>query len=290
LEELLPDLRTVVLDLGDRDAVQRAVAEVAPQWVFHLAAHGAYSWQTDRVEMVRTNLLGTINLLDAAAAAGFEAFVHAGSSSEYGFKDRAPAEDEALEPNSDYAVTKAAATHFCRHAARSREVRAVTLRLYSVYGPWEEPNRLVPTLVSHALRGQLPPLASPGIARDYVHVDDVCEAFLLAATRTDAPPDGIYNVGTGKQTTLAEIVDVARRLFDLAEEPAWGGLADRAWDTSVWISDPRRIEAELGWRPRVHLEEGLRRTAEWLNCSESAWERYGLSDAPEGSVRRRGNS
>ena len=174
-----------------------------PEWVFHLAAHGAYSWERDAVRIVTTNVVGTANLIDACLRIGCEALINTGSSSEYGLKDHPPAEDERLEPNSHYAATKASATLLCRCIARSRDVRMPTLRLYSVYGPYEEPNRLVPSLIVHGLRGELPPLTAPATVRDFVYVDDVVDAYLLAATRGGGDPGAVYNVGSGTQTSAA---------------------------------------------------------------------------------------
>lgn len=253
------------LDVCDESAVDALIADVAPQWVFHLAAHGAYSWQTDTRQIFRTNLLGTVNLVDACRRGGAcEAFVHAGSSSEYGFKDHAPDElDDALEPASDYAVAKAAATLYGRQAAAGDDaLRIVTLRLYSVYGPYEDPRRLLPALVVRGLRGELPPLVDPDTARDFVYVDDVVRAFLLAAN--EAEHGAVYNVGSARQTTIAEIVDVTRAALDIEAEPEWGSAKQRSWDTSTWVSRTDRIRAELGWEPRVSLDEGFRAMAQWL--------------------------
>jgi nucleoside-diphosphate-sugar epimerase len=229
--------------------------------VYHLAAHGSYSWQRDEAAIRATNVLGT----EHALAAG-ERVVVAGSSSEYGLKPYAPAEDEPLEPNSPYAAAKAEATSL------ALENGAVVLRLYSAYGPWEHPDRLVPTLLARGLGGELPPLVSPAIARDFVHVDDVCSAFALAA---DAEGGRVYNVGSGRQTTVAEVVELARRLLDLDAEPQWGSMPDRGWDTETWVANPERIRRELGWEARIGLEEGLARTLAWLR-NEAPPERYGL--------------
>ena len=147
--------------LDDPGKLSAIISAVKPDWVFHLAAHGAYSWQNDATQMVRTNITGTINLVEACLRSGFEAFINTGSSSEYGFKDHAPAEDEWADPNSHYAVTKASATMFCRYTALSRRVLMPTLRLYSVYGPYEEAMRLMPTVALRGLDGTLPPLTSP---------------------------------------------------------------------------------------------------------------------------------
>ncbi|HUG36653.1 MAG TPA: NAD-dependent epimerase/dehydratase family protein [Candidatus Limnocylindrales bacterium] len=251
-------------DLGDDVAVRRVVESRRPEWIFNMAVHGGYSWQTDAGEMARTNLVGTMNLVQAGLRTGFEAFVGAGSSSEYGFKDHAPPETEWLEPNSDYAVTKAAATLYCRSAAQRHRQRITTLRLYSVFGPWEEPGRLMPTLILKGLEGGLPPLVSPDTARDFVYADDVSEACVLAASRTAAEPGAVYNVGTGVQTSMRDVVDVARSVLGITEEPRWGSMADRQWDSSVWVADSRRIRRELGWAPRHGFEAGFRRMADWL--------------------------
>src|SRR5262249_18051438 len=91
------------LSLSDRIGLASAVCEIRPDWIFHLAVHGAYSWQTDLFEMIDTNITGTANLLEACAQVGFEAFVNTGSSSEYGVKDHSPGENEPIDPNSYYA-------------------------------------------------------------------------------------------------------------------------------------------------------------------------------------------
>ena len=275
LGDVAADVDRVEVDLLDSEATAAAVRSVRPEWAFHLAAFGGYSWEADRRRIIETNLLGTVGLLEACASEGVEAFVHAGSSSEYGFKDHAPGEDELLEPNSDYAVGKAAATLFCRYVAQREGVRAVTLRLYSAYGPWEEPKRLLPTLIAHALRGELPPLVNPDVARDFVYVEDVAEAFVLAAAK--APAGRIYNVGTGVQTTIEELVALVRRILPVEDEPQWGSMDDRVWDTGTWVANAALIRHELGWEARSDLEEGLRRTIEWLQAAPELWERYGVS-------------
>lgn len=255
------------LDVCDGQAVDELIKIAHPQWAFHMAAHGAYSWQTDPRRIFATNLLGTVNLIDACRrSAACEAFVHAGSSSEYGLKDHAPDEHESLEPGSDYAVAKAAATLYGRQPAREGDaMRVVTLRLYSVFGPYEDPRRLVPALVVRGLRGELPPLVDPDVARDFVAVQDAVRAFLLAAT--DAPHGSVYNVGSARQTTIREIVQIARAELDLEAKPQWGSTARRSWDTTTWVSRTDRIRRALGWEPEIAIDEGLRGMAAWLRAS-----------------------
>jgi nucleoside-diphosphate-sugar epimerase len=264
IEDIRADVRLHELHLHDAEAVNRVVGGIRPDWVFHLAVHGAYPWQNDWEQMVRTNIQGTMCLVSACLHTGFAAFVNTGSSSEYGFKDHAPAEDEPIEPNSHYAVTKAAATFFCRHTARSKNVHLPTLRLYSVFGPYEEPGRLLPTLIMRGLQGELPPLANPDVARDFVYVDDVVEAYLMAATVPADEWGAIYNVGTGVQTTLRDAVAVAREVLQISAEPAWNVMPNRMWDANVWVSDNRKIRSQLGWQPSHTFAEGFRLMLDWF--------------------------
>lgn len=279
IEDIKADVRISEIDLRDEATVAKAVRKARPDWIFNLAAHGAYSWQTDLHEMFMTNLIGTVHLLEAAVASGFEAFVQTGSSSEYGAKDHSPHEAEWVEPNSPYAITKASATLFCRYTGRDKGLAVRTLRLYSVYGPWEEPSRLLPTLVVRGMRGELPDLVSPGTARDYIYVDDIVNACITAAATTGQEPGAVYNVGTGRQTALREVVELARATLDIAVEPAWNSMPPRTWDTDVWVADSARIRDELGWRPRWALPEGFQLLVDWLRGHRDLYERYSALSA-----------
>jgi dolichol-phosphate mannosyltransferase len=272
------EIEIVPLDLLDTDAVDAGVRSAGADWVFHLAAHGAYSWQRDAELIMQTNLVATVHLLAACQRHGFGAFVNAGSSSEYGFQDHAPREDELPEPNSDYAVMKAAATLHCRFVAQRDNVHVVTLRLYSVYGPWEEPGRLMPTLVARGLEGRLPPLVSPDTPRDFISIRDTEQAFLQAAQRSDLERGSVFNIGSGRQTTLREVVDVARAQLGIGEEPKWGTEAQRSWDAAVWVGDARRAHEQLGWKAQDDLQAGFARLVDWLREHPSLWSRYGIED------------
>jgi dolichol-phosphate mannosyltransferase len=273
LDELAGALPVRLVDLGTSRAVERVVDAERPEVIFHLAAHGAYSWQRDFDTMLAVNVRATEALLAAARRVDARV-VHAGSSSEYGLQSKAPSEIDRIDPNSHYAVTKAAATHLCRLAATTHGQAAVTLRLYSVYGPWEEPGRLMPTLVERCRAGRLPALVAPDTARDFVWVGDVCQALLRAARAELPGPGAVFNVSSGRQTRLRELVGVARRVFNVSEEPAWGTMPARAWDTSTWFGDPTSAHQRLGWRASTSLDQGLRRLGDWFDHQPHAASRY----------------
>lgn len=269
IEAILPDVHLHEVNFDDEIVLTSAVGKIKPDWIFHLAAHGAYPTQTDLRQMVQTNILGTINLIEACLKTGFEAFVNTGSSSEYGFKDYASSETEWLEPNSHYAVTKASATLYCCHTAQSRGVHIPTLRLYSVFGPYEKPTRLMPTLIMCGLKGELPPLVNPDVAHDYVYVEDVIEAYLLSAARPHQKLGAVYNVGAGVQISLCQVVEIARRVMNITVEPVWGTMSNRKWDTNVWVADNRKIRVELGWQPHQTFEQGFRLMVNWFRENPS---------------------
>src|SRR5712691_3044829 len=137
----------------------------------------------------------------------------------------------------------------CRMIARREGANVKVLRLYSVYGPWEEPTRFIPQLLTHALGGGWPHLASPRTARDFVYVDDVVDAFLAAAA-THGPGD-VFNVGSGVQSTLGQTVDIVRSLLDIKAEPQWMSMPSRSWDTECWVSNSGRIRDALGWSAKT---------------------------------------
>jgi nucleoside-diphosphate-sugar epimerase len=262
------------LALEDGDRVRGVVHELRPEWIFHLAAYGAYPTQIDGAAMAMSNVLGTMHLLDAAMSLGFSSFVHTGTSSEYGFKSRPPDEDTVLEPNSAYAVTKAAATLYCRQAAVRAGAPVITARLYSAYGPWEAPTRLIPSVLIRALGGSWPPLVAPHTARDFIFVEDVVSALCCLAAAADIEPGEVVNVGSGEQRTVADVVEIVRRLLPVEAAPPWNTLEPRTWDTTTWVGDVARIRSRFGWRAMTSLDAGLAATLAWLTSDRERLDRY----------------
>ena len=257
------DLRVQEVDLQDEDGVRRAAEAAKPEVVYHLAAHGAYPFQTDPDGIIATNILGTWNLIKALARTDYEVFVNTGSSSEYGFKDFAMRETDLLEPNSYYAVAKCAQTLLCQHVARTEKKPITTFRLFSVYGPYEEPSRLVPTLIQRCLQGQDLALVPPETARDFVYVDDVVDAFLRTGELSRLRGD-IINIGTGVQSTIRDVVEAIVQHTGARVECRWGAMQPRIWDSSTWVADCTKAKTLLGWRARTSLNEGLSRTVAFV--------------------------
>jgi len=253
------------VDLTSAAELHQMVEAIRPRTIFDCAAYGAYPFETDTDLIYRTNFNALVTLAGLLQPDGLAAFVHAGSSSEYGTNAAGPRETDPTLPNSHYAVSKVAASQFIAYAGRTLGLPMVNLRLYSVYGPLEDSSRLIPNLVRHALEGGYPPFVSPDTSRDFVYVDDACEAFIRAAARLTPELYGeSFNIGSGNRTTIRALAETTRGVFALAQPAEFGAMRARQWDVDAWYAEPDKAARLLGWTATTALAEGLRRTADWV--------------------------
>lgn len=259
------DERVIAVDLNDSAASKNLIDSLAPKTVFDCASYGAYSFEEDPALIYKTNFQSLVDLVSLLSANSIAAYIHAGSSSEYGSNATAPMESDRCEPNSHYAVSKVAAATYLRYMGKERKFPVVNLRLYSIYGPLEDSSRLIPNLLRHALVGKLPPFVDPSTSRDFLYVDDVCAAFIMAATKMQPEIYGeSFNIGSGIKTTIADLAEVTRSVFNVTEEPQYGKMEGRAWDLAEWYSNPEKAKTLLGWEPANDLKTGLQATANWV--------------------------
>ena len=258
------ELELFAADVGVPGDLDTAVERFRPEFAVNLAMTAGYpDTAAQRLEQLEVSVLGTARLVEAlAAVGGCERLVHVGSSLEYGPKAAPMREQDVLAPIIPRGAAKAAATLVCLVWARMLAVPAVVLRPFTVYGPFEA-SGLVPSALRAALAGGELPLTEPGVVRDFVYVGDVVDAILRAF---DAPAlDGeILNVGSGRQTTIEELVEAVRRVTggELRVQP--GAYPLLPHDTRQWAADLGRTRRVLGWTPATDLDEGLRQTLAWL--------------------------
>jgi len=252
------------LNLQDPTSVRSVFHRVKPKTVFDCSSFGAYSFEDEIDRIHSTNYLSFIRVMEEMAEFDLSSYIHAGSSSEYGFNATAPPETHVLLPNSHYAVSKAAASHAIFYYGKVRGVPVVNLRLYSVYGPYEDSSRLIPVLCEQSMKGKLPMFARSEVTRDFVYIDDVIVAFTEAALRICPEIAGeSFNIGTGIPTTLFDLAGMAKQQFDINEEPVFSPREGRAWDVDNWYANTEKARNLLGWSAKVKLEEGLKLTYDW---------------------------
>jgi polyisoprenyl-phosphate glycosyltransferase len=249
-------------DINYKKSVEMIFRQHTPQTIFNLSGYGGYSKQTNSSLIYHTNLGGTLNILEACQ--NIAAYVHAGSSSEYGANSANPRETDSLEANSHYAVSKISTGYLVNFYARCHRLPCVNLRLYSIYGPWEEPDRLLPKMVEAGLNKEYPVLADPTTSRDFVYVDDCIEAFVDTAVGIHEEIFGeSFNIGTGIKTTLQQLAAVCRSHFEIPSKPKFNTLPNRSWDTEEWYGNFNKAEQAFGWRPKTSLETGIQKVAAW---------------------------
>ena len=257
-------------DLHDGEGLRRILAFIEPSVIYHLAVHGAYPHQTDADQVILTNVFGTWNLLKACSALNYKLFVNTGSSSEYGSKQFAMRETDLPEPGSYYAVAKCAQTLVCAHTARAEQRPICTFRLFSVYGPYEAPTRLIPTLVARCMSGEEIDMVTADTARDFIYVDDVVDAFLQVG-QLSLQRGETFNIGTGTQSTMRDVVRAASEAAGVQAKVNWGRLPRRPWDSDTWVADPSKARQLLRWHATTSLAEGIRKTVKWCEENPGAW-------------------
>lgn len=265
IKKVLPSVKLYNVSLVDIKGLTKIIKRIKPTIIYHLAVHGAYPQQKNQIEIIGTNLIGTANLLIASSSINYKCFVNTGSSSEYGFKQKPMKETDLLEPNSFYAATKAAATYFCQVIAKSHHKPIITLRPFSVYGPFEEPTRFIPTVISRILKNQPVLLTSDKIRRDFIYIEDIINAYLkIPAVINKRIYGEVFNLGTGKQYTNDQVVRTIKNLLRKKIVIKKGAYQRRSWDSNFWVADISKSKKILRWKAKYGLEKGLEKTIKWF--------------------------
>ncbi len=247
------------------------VAGTNPDAVFHLAAQvDLRASVSDPQFDARSNVLGTINVLEASRRAGVQRFVYAASGgSRYGAPSRLPVDETAqVHPLSPYAAAKVAGEMYVHAYAGMYGIAPICLGLANVYGPRQNPHGeagVIAVFGSRMISGRPVTVYGDGTAtRDYVYVDDVADAFVRAG-QAPLTTVGTYNIGTGRQATVAEVHRLIAAVLDGASMPCYA--AARTGELDAIALDATKAERELGWKPAVDLVEGIQRTMQWLRAT-----------------------
>lgn len=260
----LASSRIVHCNLADGEEMADTLKRLKPRVVLDCSAFGAYSFEKDFIRIHQTNYLALVRLLEFLESTPLTAYVHAGSSSEYGMNASSPEENSQLAPNSHYAVSKGAASLAINYYGKIRGLPAASLRLYSAYGPYEDPNRLIPVLCRAINEGRLPNFARAETSRDFIHINDVMRAFLLTAAKMNGEIAGSsINIGTGVRTSLKQLAYLCRREYGIAQEPVFSISQAHAWDVDDWVANTELAATLLDFRATIPLQDGLERVRRW---------------------------
>ncbi len=278
LQEVLePQSRVsfIKLDIADTKAMSALFASKRFDLVFHLAAES----HVDRsimsgFEFVRTNVLGTQVLLDAARSSGVSRFVHISTDEVYGSLGETGffLETTPLDPTSPYSASKAASDLMVLAAFKTHGMNVSVTRCTNNYGPYHFPEKLIPLFITNAMEDKKLPLYGDGMnIRSWVYVTDHCEGLLAVAERGRAGE--VYNIGGGVDAELRNR-DVTHAILEALGKPMTliEPVGDRPAHDRRYAIDHSKITNELGWKPRTRFKEGLQQTIEWYRANREWWQ------------------
>jgi len=266
IKDVLKKVRVLEVDLLNKNKLLKEVDKIKPNIVYHLAAYGAYSYQDDAEKILSTNIFGTLNLLNSCNNTDLNLFVNTGSSSEYGFKEKPMKETDLLEPNSYYATAKAAQTHLCNYYYKNFNLPVVTLRPFSVYGPYEEPGRLIPNIMKSFYQKTELKMVSKSIVRDFIYIDDYID-LCLKIENLKKYPGQIFNVGSGFQTNFSNLLDIFKKVVKTEGKITWETNKGKSWDTKSWRADITKTSKLIEFKPRNSIEQGLQKSWKWFKTN-----------------------
>jgi len=245
-------------DPADFEFVSDIFKSIKPDYIFHLS--GYVSGLRDAsvvIESYHSLLTSTINILTAATETGCEKIILAGSLEEPDPGIKNPI------PSSPYAAAKWAARGYALMFHKLYGTPVVNPRIFMVYGPGQyETRKLIPYVTLSLLKNEQPKLSSGSRAIDWVYIDDVIDGLLTFAIVNNIPDDAVFDIGTGKKTTVKEIVEKLVTITGSSIQPLFGDMKDRPMERVV-VADPQITYEKTGWQPNTFIDEGLAKTVKW---------------------------
>lgn len=269
IQEVLTEIRIHRGDITDEPSLAQAFDKAKPDFVFHLATPrvtDSSAWK----RMTEDNVIGAVRLVEQMRHTSSVRLVVAGSSLEYGPSAQPHREQDTLAPVTWHGVGKAAAGLVYRQATLSMGLSINQLRLFHIYGPWESSHRLLPTAIRSALGGYPLPLTYAEIRRDWIYVEDVVDALLLAAL-SEAQGEN-YNIGSGSELSNEDVVDVVEQLTGTRLVRTLGAYSSSASDTAHRCADISKAKMLLGWTPQHAITSGVTATLAWHREYPHAWD------------------
>jgi dTDP-glucose 4,6-dehydratase len=274
IQDLLDEKRHVFVqaDVTDREAIQYIFSQFSVDYVVHFAAESHVDRSIQSSEpFLRSNVAGTLSLLNAAREAKVKKYVQISTDEVYGsFPEGRATEDTPLNPGNPYSASKASADLFCLAFHQTYGLPVVITRCTNNYGPNQHPEKLIPKLILRSISGEKLPIYGSGMQeRDWLFVTDHCEAVDLV--RQKGRIGEVYHIGA--ENTISNL-EVARRILDLLGLPdsQIEQVEDRPGHDFRYSLATDKLRNELGWRPQVSFDDGLRKTVDWYLRNRSWWE------------------
>ena len=265
INDVISECNVHTVDLLDFEEIRNIISKVKPEIVYHCASFGVYQNQKDISKMTQTNVVGTSNLLMALREnSELERLVNLGSVFEYGSKSNSIKETDPTQPFDSYSVTKVSQTKLVEEYSSQKKLPAVTLRIFTPYGIFEEPGRLISDLMVATVKKKPLKIRSRKSKRDFVYIDDVTSALIKASKKPGIEGE-IFNIGSGSATSVEDLVNLVCKVTDTNLEVSWPDENQKESDemNANGFADIQKAK-KIDWKPEVSLKDGLSRTYEWF--------------------------
>ncbi len=268
VHDVIGQVRTLTGQLEHPASYRDALRDFHAETVIHLAWSGVLGKHRNDCEQAYINIPGTLALLSEAHDAGVTTFVGLGSQAEYGAVQHVIREDRMADPTTLYGASKFAAYTLCKTYSAIHNVRFAWLRLFSSYGPADNPEWMIPYLILELLQGKRPSLTAGEQRWDYLFQSDAANAVATVAHNESA--SGLFNLGAGEARPLRSTVEFIRDLIDPSLPLGWGEVPYRDDQVMHLQADISRLAA-VGWQPTTSLEQGLTKTVEWFRDNQQRY-------------------
>ena len=253
-------------DASSLEAVSSALSDFGPDVVINTMNYGGAYGEADVERIVDTNIKGLTHVLEVSNQRGVDLFINTGSYGEYGVKNGEVNEECSTYPIGEYCISKLLGTLYCKHFALSRQLNVVNLRLFQVYGFYENPIKLMPSTMVALLKEKEPGIRNPTAKRDFVFIEDVIDAYgKIIKDTTQIHHGDIFNIGTSVPHTVSEVVSKLALL--LTNKSSGGNVCGelRSEDSlNNYVADISKIRSVYSWKPQFSLDRGLATYVEWF--------------------------
>lgn len=260
------------VDLTNEIKLKEVVKKINPEYIVHLAIYGGRPRESEIEKIIDSNLLGTINLINAVKDIDFKIFINTGSSSEYGSSFSKMKENDLCNPDTLYGITKLASTLYCNSIAKKTNKNICTVRLFSPFGDLEEKGRLFPDLIINSIKGEDIELANPNSVRDFIYVGEVIEFYKKLLEEHPNVKGEIFNLGYGEEHSVSYCAKKVLEYTNSDSKLYYYSKKEREFDTEKWEASMEKTNKILNWKSSLNFDEQIRKSCEWYKNNLEKYE------------------